>query len=220
MRKTITAVALAAAVLAPTAAVAQTEMSANVGWVSQYYYRGIAQSLSSASAGFDVAMGDLYFGTWGADVGAGTEYDLYAGYGLALGEDMSLTLGGTGYFYTDDAFDTPYIEANIGFGFGPLTVDYAAGKHAGAEYSFLALGASQGAWWATAGAFGTDYVFADFFDAGRYLEVGYGFSAADLDFSTSAIWTDTFNAAITTSPPSTQSNLALVFGVSKTFSVD
>jgi hypothetical protein len=129
---------------------------------------------------------------------------------------MSLTLGGTGYFYTDDLYDTPYIEANVGFGMGPLSLEYAAGKHSDGddnEYSFISLGCVEGSWFATAGAYGNDFVLADVLDAGKYLEVGYGFSGADLDFSVSGLWNDSVLSGLG------QSNLALIFGVSKTFPI-
>ena len=49
---------IALVLLAPLGAGAQeAEVSANAGWVSQYYFRGILQKTSSASAGVDVSSG-------------------------------------------------------------------------------------------------------------------------------------------------------------------
>ena len=69
----------------------QAEISANAGWVSQYYYRGLLQKNSSASAGLDVAVSDFSAGTWAADVGDGAEVDLYASYGIAI-NDLPTTM--------------------------------------------------------------------------------------------------------------------------------
>ena len=82
---------LALALLAPVGAVAQqTEVSANAGWVSQYFYRGIFQKTSSASAGLDLTAGALSLGTWLADVGDGTEVDFYGSVGVDV-EGFSLS---------------------------------------------------------------------------------------------------------------------------------
>ena len=65
-----------------TAQVATADVSYNVGYVSEYYFRGILQKSSSASAGIDYEEGGFYIGAWGADVGDGIEYDIYLGYGI------------------------------------------------------------------------------------------------------------------------------------------
>ena len=54
------------------------DVSMNVGYVSEYYYRGIYQKNSSGSAGIDVEAGGFYIGAWTADVGDGLEVDGYA----------------------------------------------------------------------------------------------------------------------------------------------
>lgn len=223
MRRMFVATAVAAALLSPVVGEAQeVEISANAGWVSEYYYRGIAQKTSSASAGLDIARGGLYAGTWAADVGDGAEVDLYAGFGFDLGESLSLSLGGTGYFYTGE-FDDTYLEANVGLGAGPLALEYSFGQYANfgdeVDYSFVGLTAERGSWWATVGAFGTDMALADLFDAGRYLEVGYGFSAAELDFSVSGIWNDSVLSGALDGDGEPTHELTLIMGVSRTFSI-
>ncbi len=110
-------VALALVLLMPLGAAAQeAEVTANAGWVSQYFYRGILQKTSSASAGLDVTYGALSVGTWLADVGDGAEVDLYGSVGGDVGEG-SLSAGFTAYLYTGQ-FDDTYIEANLGAGYG------------------------------------------------------------------------------------------------------
>ena len=68
-------------------AVAEDHSSAvsyNVGYMSEYWYRGVYQSESSVSFGADMEMGNMYIGTWWADVDEGVEYDIYAGFNFEL----------------------------------------------------------------------------------------------------------------------------------------
>lgn len=209
MQKTIGLAMTMLALLAPLGARAQ-ELSANAGWVSQYYYRGIIQKTSSASAGLDLAAGPLYLGTWSADVGDGAEVDLYGGLGVDLGA-LSLSAGGIGYFYTGE-FDDTYLEANFGAGVGPLSAEFAIGQYDSSpqqDYWFLGITAEGGGFYGTFGTFGSDF-------EGSYGEAGYGFSAADLDLTISGILSDK-----NLSDASDESaELTLVLGVSKTFDIE
>ena len=91
------------------ASTANADWSANIGWASDYYYRGIFQSSSSAAAGVDLERGGFYADSWTADVGNGLEVDGYFGYGCELG-DFSYGIGFTGYYYTQD-FACEYFES-------------------------------------------------------------------------------------------------------------
>ena len=91
-------------------------VSYNIGYMSEYWYRGAYQAESSMSFGADVEMGSMYIGHGGADVsdaagGSGTEIDLYAGYNFEL-MSIPMYVGVTGYYYTDN-FDRDYEEVNI-----------------------------------------------------------------------------------------------------------
>ena len=55
-------------------AVAQ-DWSANLGFNSEYIYRGIPQKSSSAFGGVDFAAGGFSAGAWTADVGDGVEVE-------------------------------------------------------------------------------------------------------------------------------------------------
>ena len=57
------------------AGTAQAELTGNLGFASEYHYRGILQKSSSASGGLDYEQGGFYAGTWAADVGDGLEVD-------------------------------------------------------------------------------------------------------------------------------------------------
>ena len=123
--RTALCVALLAAVCGQEEAVA--EVSANVGYNSEYIFRGIPQKNSSAFAGLDYSSGGFYAGTWAADVGDGLEVDYYGGYGWEFG-DFGLSVGGTLYTYTGD-FDDQYLELNLGLSYKWLAFDVATGEY-------------------------------------------------------------------------------------------
>ena len=230
MKKTFY-IALAAAVAIPAAVQAQAEVTANAGYVSQYYYRGLLQKTSSASAGLDVAAEMFSAGTWAADVGDGAEVDLYASVGFDVSEMVSLSIGGTGYFYTGQ-FDDTYLEGNLGIGLGPVSIEWSLGQYSNFDpdnklkYTFVGVTAEQDGLFATVGssAYNLEFgdVLSDVFDpelAGMYLEAGYGFSAMDMDFAISGIFNDSQLSGEFNSDGEPTQELTLVFGVSKTFTL-
>jgi uncharacterized protein (TIGR02001 family) len=180
--RTSAAIALALAASAWTQT-ASAELSANVGLVSEYHFRGIQQTGSaSASAGLDYENGGFYIGTWTADVEDGLEIDLYAGYGFDISEDVSASIGFTTYQYTGD-FDSEYNEVNLGLGWGGLSVEYSIGEWEedlsigipGGDYTFLAFTYEYEGWYGTYGTFG-DEAEGDYFEFGWGAEIG-GFDA-------------------------------------------
>ena len=98
-------------------------VSYNIGYMSDYWYRGYFISESSVSFGADVEMGNFYVGTWWADVDTGMEYDVYAGYNFAL-MGIPMYAGFTGDYYTDN-YDSDYEEYNIGADLGFMAIDAA-----------------------------------------------------------------------------------------------
>ncbi len=166
---------------------ASAEVSYNVGFVSEYYYRGIFQKSSSASAGIDFEQNGLYLGAWSADVGDGLEVDLYGGYGIETDAGFSASLGFTGYYYTGD-FDDTYQEVNLGLGYGMFSLGYSSGQWDGfgaeEDYDFLEIGfATDSGLYGTYGTFGKDF-------DGDYFEFGYGTSISEFDVGVSYILTD------------------------------
>ncbi|MGK2924883.1 MAG: TorF family putative porin [Lysobacterales bacterium] len=146
------------------------DLSANIGYNSEYIFRGIPQKNSSAMAGLDLEAGGFYLGTWGADVGDGLEIDYYGGYGFDVGE-FSFAVGGTYYSYTDD-FDDTYQEVNFSAGWNILTFDAAVGTYDNfdgpeLDYEYYSLTAEYN------GFFGRVATFENDFD-GTYYEAGYG----------------------------------------------
>jgi uncharacterized protein (TIGR02001 family) len=165
--------------------------SANIGWNSEYIFRGIPQEKSSAFGGLDLEMGGFYLGTWGADVGDGLEIDYYGGYNLEVGE-FTFGVGGTLYTYTSD-FDDNYQEVNLSAGWNWLTFSAAIGSYDNFDgpkqhYQFYSLKAEY------SGFYGIIGTFADDFD-GTYYEAGYGntltIKETDLfDYSFAVIYSD------------------------------
>ena len=166
------------------ASTAQADLSANLGYASEYHYRGILQKNSSASGGLDYEQGGFYVGTWAADVGDGLEVDGYFGYGADVG-DVSLSVGFTGYYYTGD-FDDTYQEINLGAGFGLLSLDVAIGEYDNftgptLDYSYYALSIEKDGFSATLGSFAQDF-------DGDYLQLGYDTTISEIDFGVALIF--------------------------------
>ncbi len=163
---------------------AQADWSGNVGWASDYHFRGIFQSDSSASAGIDYEQGGFYAGTWAADVDDGLEVDGYLGYGGSYGE-FNYGIGFTGYYYTGD-FDDTYQEINLSGGAGIFTLDVAIGEYENfsgptQDYTFFSLTAESNGFHGTVGSFSQD---AD----GEYFEVGYSTTVSDIDLGVAVIF--------------------------------
>ena len=101
----------------------ESAVSYNLGYMSEYWYRGVYQSESAVSFGADIESGSFYAGTWWADVDSGVEYDVYAGFTFEL-MGLPMYLGATGYYYSDN-FDGDYEEMNTGVDLGFASIDYA-----------------------------------------------------------------------------------------------
>lgn len=210
---------LTAAIVFATSTLAATTASAdvsyNIGWASEYYYRGILQKNSSASAGVDFEDSGFYVGAWTADVGDGLEVDGYFGYGIETESGFTASVGFTGYYYTGE-FDDTYEELNLNFGYSIFGLEYSTGSYdnfGGPEqdYDFLALSVSF-----ENGFYGTYGSFSDDFD-GDYIEIGYGTTIADLDIGIAAVFSDESLSDQLDSSGRADDSEALVFSISKSF---
>ncbi|MBP7370387.1 MAG: TorF family putative porin [Arenimonas sp.] len=174
MKNNLKAAILAALLLAPAVSFAQevevvveeeSNFSANVGFVTDYVFRGISQTSggtgffdsSAIQGGLDYSFGDsgFYIGTWGSNVNYGVaggpdlEVDLYAGWNHDLGEfvNFDAMLIAYTYFGADSLYgDSNYAELITKFGFGDwvtltlgYTPDYA---NSGADVTYANLGNS------------------------------------------------------------------------------
>lgn len=205
----------AASATVSTSAFAEGEVSYNIGFASEYYFRGAKQKESSASAGVDYENSGFYIGTWAADVGDGLEVDGYFGYGMELDNGFTASLGFTGYYYTGEQFDDTYEEVNLNLGFGLLGVEYSVGEWDGfgteQDYDFLALTvAGENGWYGTYGAWGKDF-------DGDYFEIGYGTEIGGFDVGIAAIFSDEDLSDETDTDGSAERSEAIVFTLGKTF---
>jgi len=187
VKKCLCALTLVAAVAQPAHAV---EVTANMGFMSSYVFRGIFQAHSVAMGGVDLKQGGLYAGTWAADVGQGLEVDLYGGYNGRTG-DFSYGAGATGYYYTDD-FDDTYQEINLSAGYRVFSISAAFGRYDNFSgtigpgnaranrklgYSFISPRLDYQGFYGLVGIFGNDF-------NGEYYEAGYAstFAPIGLDY--------------------------------------
>jgi uncharacterized protein (TIGR02001 family) len=117
--KTLIAASIAAASMTMVAAPASAELSASAGLASSYLWRGYDLSNST---GVPVFYGDIsysvsgfYAGVWASsgDTSFGTEYDLFAGYGMEVG-GVSLDLNFTNYVYPGTGGAVADGEADFG----------------------------------------------------------------------------------------------------------
>ena len=190
---------------------AAENFSANLGYNSEYIFRGIPQKTSSAFGGIDWEKDGFSLGTWAADVGDGLEVDLYGAYSFAVTDDFGLSIGGTWYTYSGD-FDDEFLELNVGASWKYLSFDAAFGKYDSdpkQDYQFYSVTASHNGFYGTVGMFAGDF-------DGNYYEAGYGntlsVKEADLfDYAIAVIYSDSTLL-------SGESDTNLVFTISKAFS--
>lgn len=212
LKKKVLPAALVLASLASVAIDAQAEISANVGLVSDYRFRGISQSDESPAiqGGFDYAFENgFYVGTWGSSVDfdsndgfdGSLELDVYGGWGTDIGENSSIDIGYIYYAYPgDNGADGNYQEIYVNYGWNDLSL--------GAVYSDDYYGGSGKFWylqanydwsisenWALALHVGYNDFDEDIFlssDKGNYVDysVGVTWSVVGVDLGLSWVGTD------------------------------
>ena len=212
--KFIAAATLASGALM-TSNVASADVSYNIGFASEYYFRGVLQKSSSASVGADYENNGFYAGTWAADVGDGLEVDGYFGYGIETDSGISASLGFTGYYYTGE-FDDTYEEINLNLGYSLFSLEYSVGEYDNfdgpdLDYDFLAGTVSlENGLYGTYGTFGKDF-------DGEYLELGWGTTISEIDFGIALILSsDEISDQLDSDEEPTESE-AVVFTIGKTF---
>lgn len=184
---------------------AQAQLSANLGFNSDYVFRGIPQATSSAFGGVDYESSGWYAGTWAADVKDGLEVDLYGGYGGEAG-DFTYGIGFTGYFYTGD-FDDTYKEINLSGGYSLFSLDVAIGEYDNfggptLDYQVYELGVAYENVYFKIGVFGDDF-------DGNWYEAGISHSLEGFDLGLSLVHGDDDLLG--------DSDSTLIFTVSRTF---
>ncbi len=192
------AVAMSAMASAALAPVANAEVSASVGAANMYYWRG--QDLGNGDAAvwgdINVSSNGLYAGMWASsgDSAAGTEYDLYAGYGSSIG-DFTYDVSIWTYTYPSDtrdgAFTSPgdLAEAIIGLGYGPVSFTYYENIEGDEDYNYMTLGAAFGDFSFTYGVHEYDYA---------HFDIGYAYNE-NLSFTLGLV-VDDVDGAFTDEP--------------------
>ncbi len=212
MKKSLLSIALtsllATTAFTSTSVLAIEGLSANAAVVSQYFFRGVAQTdTASASAGVDYETGNFSVGTWVADVQDGLEIDFYGSYANELDSGFGYSVGFTSYQYTGD-FDTEYNEVNLGASYEFLSLAYSIGTWeveggSDQDYDFLSVTAEYEGFYATYGTWG------DEFD-GDYIELGYGAEVSGFDIGVALI-------ANSKELNGGEADESLVFSISKSF---
>ncbi|MBU2986900.1 TorF family putative porin [Saccharophagus degradans] len=154
-----TAVAASTMAVAAMAPVANAEVSASVGVASTYLWRGydLGTGTPAVSGDLNFSQNGFYTGIWGSsgDTAAGTEYDLYIGYGGEVGDfsyDVSLWsyVYPTGAGYLDDEDTAEFEETDIGdlmdavisLGYGPVALTYYGNVEGADDYNYVTLDAT------------------------------------------------------------------------------
>jgi uncharacterized protein (TIGR02001 family) len=116
----------AAPAAAPAAPASPWTVTTNIGFVSDYYARGISQTFHkpTVQGGFDIAHSSGFSGgVWGSGVtpntfpDANTEIDLYANYGGAISavEGLGYSVGVIGYIYPGGSLKNyDFLTADVG----------------------------------------------------------------------------------------------------------
>jgi uncharacterized protein (TIGR02001 family) len=139
-----------AAAEAPKAPEPDYTLSFNIGAISEYRYRGIAQTHfdGTLQGGADFAhKSGFYIGTWASgikwiqDSGAkdgDVEWDIYGGYKTEIAKDTTLDIGYLRYQYINNSLDkvTGFVNANTDEVYAAISVGIFTAKY---SYAFSDL---------------------------------------------------------------------------------
>lgn len=142
---------------------ANAEVAASATVSSTYLWRGFDLGPGTPAVSGDIVVSNdsgLYGGLWisSGDGAAGTEYDLFAGYGGEVGDftyDINLTsyVYPTGSFSKEEGSPGDFMEIIVSLGYGPVSFSYydnIAGENGGyapdEDYTYMTLSADSGKW--------------------------------------------------------------------------
>ena len=218
------------------------KISANVGMVSEYFFRGITQTDKkfAVQGGLDFAHNSgIYIGFWGSNVDFGdgdeasAEVDIYGGWSGELGKSkVTLNIGGIYYLYpgADDDLDYDFFEVNaslskdFGFASASAKISYSPEYFADsgdATYIESGIDVPVGKYFTVNLHGGYQWIddnatfgADDYFD---YL-VGVSFSLVGLDFQVAYVGTDLDDTKSSSSLTCFRSSCSTVIAsVSKSF---
>lgn len=217
-KKLKTALALALVGTAALSTPVNAEVTANAGFVSDYYFRGAELGDAGAYVGLDYGANGFYVGTWiindggeSADTQTTVEYDIYVGYDWESDSGFSIGAALTtfNYEYTSNKQE----EFNVYLGFGPVAVELTSAENVNIggvegvdeDYEFYAVSLEGDVFAATYGIFENDISTADDYN---YLEVSAGGELGAFDVSVAVGATD---------PEVGDNDVYIYVDVSKTF---
>ncbi len=192
------------------------KISANVGMVSEYFFRGITQTDKklAVQGGLDFAHNSgIYVGAWGSNVDfntgteESTEVDLYGGWSGALGKSkVTLDIGAIYYWYpgsnapgsSEFEFWEVYagLSKELGFASASAKVSYSPdyfGESGDATYVELGIDVPLGKYFVLNLHGGYQWIDENAtFGADDYFDylVGLSFSLIGLDFQVAYLGTD------------------------------
>ena len=171
--------ALATALVGTSAAFAQSaapasSLSFNVGVVSDYRFRSVAQTSfkPALQGGVDFAHASgVYVGAWASNVSwikdyvgatdGSTEVDLYGGYKGEIAKDFTFDIGVITYQYPGNTADKVLVNANTTEVYGALTFGIVTAKYSQSTGNFIANPNSTG---------------SKYFELAAAFDLGSGFS--------------------------------------------
>ena len=152
MKKSLIALAVAAGLSAPAfaeeAPASAHTFTGNVGFVSDYVFRGISQTQNkpAVQGGFDYSHASgVYVGVWGSNVNwvsengykdeNSLEVDFYGGYRTTFAEDFGVDVGAIYYYYPGDRqpgfknTNTAEVYAGVSWKFLSLKYNYVVSPY-------------------------------------------------------------------------------------------
>lgn len=146
------------AVMAQAAAEPASSLSFNVGVVTDYRFRSVAQTSfkPALQLGADFAhKSGAYVGIWGSNVSwikdyvgatdGTTEVDLYGGYKGEIASGLAFDVGVIRYQYPGNTADKVLVDASTTEVYGALTFGIVTAKYSQATTNFIANPESKGA---------------------------------------------------------------------------
>lgn len=137
---------------------ATSTLSFNLGAVSDYRFRSIAQTSfkPAVQVGVDYAQkSGVYAGIWGSNISwikdyvaataGSTEVDLYTGYKAEIAPNLSFDIGVIRYQYPGNTTDKLTVDASTTELYGALTYGIVTAKYSQATTNFIANIDSKGA---------------------------------------------------------------------------
>lgn len=106
------------------------ELTGNIGFTSNYVWRGVTQTDDAAaiSGGIDYGHDSgIYLGTWISNTtsAVGPETDLYIGFAKDFGDDWGLDVGYVSYIYAQSVPDIDFEEFYVGGSWKMISAQYS-----------------------------------------------------------------------------------------------